>query len=149
MGIDPTSCMAHDWQAGLMPAYLHYGGATVPPTVMTVHNLAFQGRYHAGLLSSLGLPDDAFPINGVEYYGDIGYLKAGLHFADRLTTVSPTYAAEICTPAGGMGMDGLLRSRADVLSGILNGIDTGVWDPARDTTLYRKLRCRSIGAAGG
>ena len=78
---------------------------------------------------------DAFQVDGVEYYGDIGYLKAGLQFADRLTTVSPTYAAEICTPAGGMGMDGLLRARADVLSGILNGIDTDVWDPARDTTL--------------
>jgi starch synthase len=134
-GYRPDILHGHDWQAGLMPAYLHYEGATVPPTVMTVHNLAFQGRYYAGFLSSLGLPDDAFQINGVEYYGDIGYLKAGLHFADRLTTVSPTYAAEICTPAGGMGMDGLLRSRADVLSGILNGIDTGVWDPARDTTL--------------
>jgi starch synthase len=81
------------------------------------------------------LPGDAFQVNGVEYYNDIGYLKAGLQFADRLTTVSPTYAAEICSPAGGMGMDGLLRSRANVLSGILNGIDTDVWDPARDTTL--------------
>ena len=134
-GYRPDVLHAHDWQAGLMPAYLHYEGATTPPTVMTVHNLAFQGRYYAGLLSSLGLPGDAFQVNGVEYYGDIGYLKAGLQFADRITTVSPTYAAEICTPAGGMGMDGLLRSRANVLSGILNGIDTDVWDPARDTTL--------------
>jgi starch synthase len=134
-GYRPDVLHGHDWQAGLMPAYLHYEGTPAPPTVMTVHNLAFQGRYYAGLLSSLGLPGDAFQINGVEYYGDIGYLKAGLQFADRLTTVSPTYAAEICTPAGGMGMDGLLRSRADVLSGILNGIDTDVWDPARDTTL--------------
>ena len=148
-GYRPDVLHGHDWQAGLMPAYLHYEGATAPPTVMTVHNLAFQGRYYAGLLSSLGLPGDAFQINGVEYYGDIGYLKAGLQFADRLTTVSPTYAAEICTPAGGMGMDGLLRSRADVLSGILNGIDTDVWDPARDTTLAAMLRCRSTGAAGG
>jgi starch synthase len=134
-GYRPDVLHGHDWQAGLMPAYLYYEGATAPPTVMTVHNLAFQGRYYAGLLSSLGLPGDAFQINGVEYYGDIGYLKAGLQFADRLTTVSPTYAAEICTPAGGMGMDGLLRTRAEVLSGILNGIDTDVWDPARDTTL--------------
>ena len=134
-GYRPDVLHGHDWQAGLMPAYLHYNGATAPPTVMTVHNLAFQGRYYAGLLSSIGLPSDAFQINGVEYYGDIGYLKAGLQFADRLTTVSPTYAAEICTPAGGMGMDGLLRSRAEVLSGILNGIDTDVWDPARDTIL--------------
>ena len=126
---------AHDWQAGLAPAYLHYAGAIEPPTVMTIHNLAFQGQFPAYLLARLGLPAEAFSIQGVEYYGAIGYLKAGLQFADRITTVSPTYAAEIRTPAGGMGLDGLLRARADVLSGILNGIDTTVWDPAHDPHL--------------
>jgi starch synthase len=131
-GYKPDVLHAHDWQAGLVPAYLHYAGMTEPATVMTVHNIAFQGRFPAYLLHPLGLPADAFAIDGVEYYGDIGYLKAGLLFADRITTVSPTYAAEIRTPQGGMGLDGLLRARADVLSGILNGIDDAVWDPAHD-----------------
>jgi starch synthase len=130
-GYRPDVVHAHDWQSGLVPAYLHYAGTPVP-TVMTIHNLAFQGRFPAYLLTSLGLPPHAFAVYGVEYYGDIGYLKAGLQFADRITTVSPTYAAEICTPAGGVGMDGLLRARIGVLSGILNGIDTTVWDPAHD-----------------
>ena len=138
-GYRPDVVHAHDWQAGLAPAYLHYGGAIHPPTVMTVHNLAFQGRFAADLLPRLGLPPNAYTIDGVEYYGQIGYLKAGVLFADRITTVSPTYAAEICTPLGGMGMDGLLRSRADVLSGILNGIDTAVWDPARDPYLAARF----------
>jgi starch synthase len=134
-GYRPDVVHAHDWQAGLVPAYLHYAGAIEPATVMTIHNLAFQGRFPADLLAGLGLPAEAFAVQGVEYYGDIGFLKAGLQFADRITTVSPTYAAEIRTPAGGIGMDGLLRTRADVLSGILNGIDTAVWDPAHDPHL--------------
>jgi starch synthase len=134
-GYRPDVVHAHDWQAGLVPAYLHYAGAIDPPTVMTIHNLAFQGQFPAGLLRHLGFPPDAFTVQGVEYYGGIGFLKAGLQFADRITTVSPTYAAEIQAPAGGVGLDGLLRARADVLSGILNGIDTHVWDPANDTHL--------------
>jgi starch synthase len=138
-GYRPDVVHAHDWQAGLVPAYLHYAGARAPASVMTLHNIAFQGRFPAGLLPSLGLPSDAFTINGVEYYGDIGYLKAGLHFADRITTVSPTYAAEIRTASGGMGLDGLLRARADSLSGILNGIDTTVWDPASDGHLAARF----------
>jgi starch synthase len=134
-GYRPEVVHAHDWQAGLVPAYLHYAGAIDPPTVVTIHNLAFQGQFPAGLLRPLGFPPDAFTVQGVEYYGGIGFLKAGLQFADRITTVSPTYAAEIRTPAGGVGLDGLLRTRADVLSGILNGVDTNVWDPSRDQHL--------------
>lgn len=134
-GYRPDVVHAHDWQAGLVPAYLHYDGAIGPPTVMTIHNLAFQGQFPAGLLRPLGFPPDAFTVQGVEYYGGIGFLKAGLQFADRITTVSPTYAAEIRTPAGGVGLDGLLRARADVLSGIVNGVDTNVWDPANDPNL--------------
>ena len=134
-GYRPHVVHAHDWQTGLVPAYLHYAGAIDPPTVMTIHNLAFQGQFPAGLLRPLGFPPDAFTVQGVEYYGGIGFLKAGLQFADRITTVSPTYAAEIRAPAGGVGLDGLLRARADVLSGILNGVDTDVWDPANDTHL--------------
>jgi len=128
----PKIVHAHDWQTGLVPAYLHYGGGGRPGVVMTVHNLAFQGQYDRRLLASLGLPPQAFTNDGVEYYGDIGYLKAGIRMSDRITTVSPTYAAEICTAEGGMGLEGLLRGRADKLSGILNGIDDQVWNPATD-----------------
>ena len=90
---------------------------------MTVHNLSFQGLFPRELLATIGLPPHAYSIDGVEYHGTIGFLKAGLAFADRITTVSPTYAAEIRTPEGGMGLDGLLRRRAGVLTGIRNGID--------------------------
>ena len=112
-GYRPQVVHAHDWQAGLAPAYLHYRangrrGSARPGTVMTVHNLAFQGHFPAALLRSLELPPSALSIDGVEYYGGIGFLKAGLQFADRITTVSPTYATEISTPEGGMGLDGLL-----------------------------------------
>jgi starch synthase len=134
-GHRPDIVHAHDWQTGLAPAYLHYAAGPRPATVMTVHNLAFQGQYPSGLLTQLGLPAYAYATDGVEYYSSIGYLKSGLQFADRITTVSPTYALEIRTPSGGMGMDGLLRTRAHVLSGILNGIDETVWDPAHDPYL--------------
>jgi starch synthase len=131
-GIAPDIVHAHDWQAGLALAYLHYREGRRPGTVITVHNLAYQGLFPPALLSALGLPPAAFSVEGVEFYGSIGFLKAGLVFADRITTVSPTYAAEICTPEGGMGLDGLLRARAPVLHGILNGIDDTVWNPAAD-----------------
>ena len=131
-GWAPDVVHAHDWQAALAPAYLHFGGGTRPATVTTVHNLAFQGRFPADMFGTLGLPDAAWSIDGLEFYGGIGTLKAGLLLSDAITTVSPTYAAEITTPEGGMGLDGLLRSRAADLRGILNGLDTGVWDPAAD-----------------
>jgi starch synthase len=128
----PDIVHAHDWQAGLTHAFLHYDGGPRPATVMTVHNLAFQGQFPREMLRDIGLPPQAFGIDGVEYYGAIGFLKAGLQFADRITTVSPTYALEIQGAEGGMGLDGLLRARSGVLSGILNGIDISVWDPAID-----------------
>lgn len=137
----PQVVHGHDWQAGLLPAYLHYAGdaaeagTTRPPSVMTIHNLAFQGQCDAGLLAALGLPPQAYGIDGVEYYGSIGFLKAGIRLANHVTTVSPTYAREICTPEDGMGLDGLLRARGSAVSGILNGIDTHVWNPAKDETL--------------
>ncbi|HEX5326004.1 MAG TPA: glycogen synthase GlgA [Acetobacteraceae bacterium] len=131
----PDIVHAHDWQAGLAPAYLHYSGVRRPASVMTVHNLAFQGQFPAYLLGALRLPPAAYSIDGVEYYGSIGFLKAGLHLADRVTTVSPTYADEIRTDVGGMGMGGLLRARGNTVSGILNGIDTTVWNPAADPNL--------------
>jgi len=128
----PDVVHTHDWQAGLTAAFLAYDGRPRPGVVATIHNLAFQGQFDRRLLSELGLPAAAFTADGVEYYGDIGFLKAAVRLCDRITTVSPTYAAEICTPERGMGMDGLLRGRADRLSGILNGIDTAAWDPAHD-----------------
>jgi starch synthase len=131
-GHAPDLLHAHDWQAGLAPAFVRFGGSRRIGTVVTVHNLAFQGVFPRTLLQPLGLPPEAFTLDGVEYYGMIGFLKAGLALADRITTVSPTYAAEIRTPEGGMGLDGLLRARAHALHGILNGIDEAVWNPATD-----------------
>jgi starch synthase len=141
-GFAPQIVHAHDWQAGLVPAYLQYGGAPRPRTVMTIHNLAYQGTYPAELLPALGLPPHAWSIDGVEYHGRIGFLKAGLALADRVTTVSPTYATEIQTPELGMGLDGLLRTRSRVLTGILNGIDDTYWNPATDAHLAARYDAR-------
>lgn len=144
-GFIPDIVHAHDWQAGLAPAYLHYGDVPRPGTVMTIHNIAFQGVFPADLLYELGLPPGAFTMDGVEYYGQIGFLKAGLRLADRITTVSPTYAKEIQTPEGGMGLDGLLRSRSKDVFGILNGIDESVWDPSSDKALAATFTRDALG----
>jgi starch synthase len=146
-GFMPAVVHAHDWQAGLVAAYLHYGGGRRPGTIITIHNLAFQGLFPASLLRVLRLPAVAFQPEGVEFYGKIGFLKAALHFSDRITTVSPTYALEIQMSGAGMGLDGLLRSRSAILRGILNGIDEAVWDPACDPHLVagfsaKRLRSR-------
>jgi len=136
-GWRPDVVHAHDWQAGLAPAYLVFepDGRPRPATVTTIHNIAFQGVFDAGLLGALALPPRSFTMEGLEYYGGIGFLKAGLFYADRITTVSPTYADEITTPDGGMGLDGLLRKRRGDLVGLLNGIDTRIWNPAADPAL--------------
>lgn len=151
-GWRPAVAHAHDWQAGLLPAYLRYAGAAGadpgaprPGTVMTVHNLAFQGQFPGALLPALGLPPEAYTMDGVEYYGFIGFLKAGLRFADRITTVSPTYAQEIRLPDGGMGLAGLLRARAGAVSGILNGIDEDIWNPATDPLLPARYDAAHLG----
>ncbi|MHC6152070.1 glycogen synthase GlgA [Bradyrhizobium elkanii] len=135
----PDIVHAHDWQAGLAPALLHYAGQPRPGTVMTVHNLAYQGQFSPDMLAAFGLPGESYALQGVEYYGTISLLKAGLQFADRITTVSPTYAREIQSDEGGMGLGGLLRERADVLSGILNGIDISVWNPATDPDIAARF----------
>ena len=145
----PDVVHAHDWQAGLAPAYLHYGGAPRPRTVMTVHNLAFQGQFPATLLATLGLPPHAYALDGVEYFGTISYLKAGLALADAITTVSPNYASEIRTPEFGMGLDGLLRHRSAVLTGILNGIDTDHWNPATDPHLPSRFDAKRLALRAG
>jgi len=125
---------AHDWQAGLVPAYLRFA-APRRPSLFTVHNLAFQGKFPLPLFPRLGLPAEALSVQGLEYYGTLGFLKAGLWYADRISTVSPTYAAEIATPDLGMGLDGLLRGRGGQVSGILNGLDVTDFDPAHDPRL--------------
>ncbi len=140
----PTVIQAHDWHAALVPAYLHYGRKKGPPVVLSIHNLAFQGRFPARFLGKIGLPQKAFAIDGVEYYGDIGFLKAGILFADQVTTVSPAYAAEIATEEGGMGLGGLLRSRGADLKGILNGIDIDVWDPSADPAIPAPFDIESL-----
>ena len=142
----PAIVHAHDWQAGLVPAYLRYAGKNAAKSIVTIHNLAFQGNFPAAIFRDLRLPAAAFAIDGVEYYGGVSYLKGGLQFADVITTVSPTYAVEICTPAGGMGLDGLLRMRRGALSGIVNGIDTDIWDPATDTNLVSRFTAASLAA---
>jgi starch synthase len=134
-GYLPHVVHAHDWQAGLAPAYLHHRGGKHSATVMTVHNLAFPGKAPRNLLARLGLPPQSWSPDGVEFHGTISLLKAGLWYADRITTVSPTYAEEIRSEEAGMGFAGLLRARAGVLSGILNGIDTGIWNPASDALI--------------
>jgi starch synthase len=143
--LQPDIVHVHDWQAALVPAYLHYANAAIP-TVITVHNMAFQGLAPASLLETLRLPPQSFSIDGLEYFGAIGTLKAGLQFATRITTVSPTYAAEICTVEGGMGLDGLLRARAGILSGIVNGIDTAIWNPAADPALPAGYTAKNLAA---
>jgi starch synthase len=131
----PDVVHCHDWPAGLAPAYLHFASAARSATLMTIHNAAFQGIFPAATLAALGLPARAYSVEGVEYYGNLSFLKAGIHYADWISTVSPTYAREIQTPELGCGMDGLLRHRRARLSGILNGIDTARWNPATDPAL--------------
>jgi len=143
-GFRPDIVHAHDWQAGLAPAYLALADGNRPVTVLTVHNLAFQGQFPARLLDELRLPRRAFVPDGVEYYGQIGFLKAGLNYADRITTVSPSYAREIRAPELGMGLDGLLNARAARLSGIVNGIDLGRWNPATDPLLAKNYAAGSL-----
>ncbi len=135
LGWAPQVVHAHDWQAGLLPAYLQLWGRSRPATVLTVHNLHFAGRFHPALTSAVGLPQSLMSVHGAELYGALSFLKAGLYFADRITTVSPTYSAEIQTDAHGEGLQGLLSARAPHLFGILNGIDEEVWNPATDPVL--------------
>lgn len=122
----------NDWQTGLTPAYLALTEGTVARTVMGIHNLAFQGNFPPALMPLVDLPPYSFQVHGTEFFGHLSYLKAGIYYADRIITVSPTYAREIQTPEFGFGMEGLLATRSGALSGILNGIDTDYWDPAAD-----------------
>ena len=126
---------AHDWHAGLACAHLALHPGPRPASVFTVHNLAFFGEFDRVWLSELQLPPASFAPEGLEFHGKGSFLKAGLYYADQLTTVSPSYAREIQTSAFGCGFEGLLTRRAAVLAGILNGVDDTVWNPATDPWL--------------
>ena len=133
----PDIVHCNDWQSGLTPAFMHYMGAQRAKSVLGIHNLAFQGNYSAEWVGMLGLPPQSFDINGVEYYGQLSFLKAGIFYSDSITTVSPTYAKEIQTEAFGFGLQGLLSTRGHEIHGILNGIETQEWDPANDPHLAK------------
>jgi starch synthase len=135
LGWQPDLLHVNDWHGGLAPAYLRWEGARVP-CVLTVHNIAHPGVFSADHRHALGIPEHAFHINGVEFYGQLSFLKAGLYYADHVCTVSPSYAREITTKALGAGLHGLTTGLADSgqLSGIVNGIDES-WDPSRDPLL--------------
>lgn len=139
---------AHDWQAALAPAHLAFAPGPRVPSVLTVHNMAFQGQFPPESFAMLGLPAEAFAIEGVEYYGMVGFLKAGLHYASAITTVSPGYAREIATPEGGMGLDGVIRARAADIAGIVNGIDTIEWNPATDAALAARYDIATLPRRG-
>lgn len=143
-GYHPQVIHAHDWQAGLAPAYIKFGPADHVKTVMTVHNMAFKGFFGPEIFTQLRLPPQAFGVGGVEFYGGISYLKSGMECADYVTTVSPNYADEIRTPAFGMGLEGLLNGRADTVVGILNGIDTDAWNPTIDRALVQTFSTNTI-----
>src|SRR5436309_1498401 len=153
----PDVLHLHDWQTSLAAAFLRGTAALYPElatvrTVLTVHNLAYQGRFPFDVWPLLNLDVRYFAPSWLEFYGQVNYLKAGLLFADAITTVSPRYAEEIQTPSFGSGLDGVLRMRADRLRGILNGVDDAVWNPASDPfvpahydqgDLRGKARCKA------
>ncbi len=140
---------AHDWQAGLTGAYLAQHFDRHPalgnvPTVFTVHNLAYQGIADKSWLPRLGLGWDLFTVGGLEFWDRVSFLKAGVNLSDAVTTVSPTYAEEIQQPEYGFGFDGVMRARAAALTGILNGIDTDVWNPAADPHLPAPFTAQAL-----
>lgn len=130
-GWQPDLVHVHDWQAALTPVYMRYAETPELPSLITIHNIAFQGQFSASYFPYLGLPAHAY-WEALEYYGTMSYLKSGLSTASALSTVSPSYAEEILTPEFGMGLEGIIADRAVDLYGIVNGIDAQVWNPATD-----------------
>jgi starch synthase len=151
VGFKPDIVHAHDWQAGPVCAHLKRRYARDPffagtRSVFTVHNMAYQGNFPRAVLEASGFSAEDWNSEGLEYYGQISYLKAGLAYADLLTTVSPTYAREIRGVERGFGFEGLLQRRSALLHGVLNGIDTTVWDPSKDGALARRYGARDAAA---
>lgn len=145
LGWVPDLVHAHDWPAGLVPAYLALGPGPVTPTVMTVHNAAYQGLFPRETFPGLDLPAQAFTPEGLEFHGKVSLLKAGLSYAQKITTVSPRYAAELQLPEGGMGLDGVFTQRVEDFQGILNGVDLEVWNPAKDPALAASFDPANMG----
>lgn len=144
-GWQPQIVHANDWQTGLAGAYVAHARSSPVAVVQTIHNLAHQGIFPPDVLGDLALPASVFSIDGVEFHGQVSFLKAGIRYATAITTVSPTYAREIQASEYGAGLDGLLRSRSDVLCGILNGIDYSIWDPAHDPHLASAYSINDLG----
>jgi starch synthase len=143
----PDVLHGHDWHAGLAFAYAHEGrraGRHRAAGVYTIHNLAYQGLFPRAVFAELGLPADAWGLQGVEFHGQLSFMKAGLHYADRITTVSPTYAREIQQHELGCGLDGLLRERSAQVSGVLNGVDAAVWNPAEDALIAARYSAAKL-----
>ncbi|MHB1205776.1 MAG: glycogen synthase GlgA [Rhodospirillaceae bacterium] len=133
----PDVVHANDWHTALVPALLRTRRLR-PASVFTIHNMAFQGNFPIEQAGQLGLPEGLLGPDGIEFFGQVSFLKAALKFSDRVTTVSPTYAREIMTPQFGCGMEGVLQARSDRVEGILNGVDYDLWDPAVDRALVRR-----------
>ncbi len=146
-GVDwkPDVVHCHDWQAGLVPAFLSMSHPR-PKTVFTIHNLAYDGFFSHADFTSLGLPPEWWSPDYVEFYGGFSMLKAAMIFADHVTTVSPTYAKEICTVEYGCRFEGVLQNLGDKLSGILNGIDLDIWNPATDDHISMNYDIKKPGA---
>jgi len=140
--VDVVHC--NDWQTALAPVYMGFDAGRRTASLVTIHNLAFQGVYHHGQVGGLALPPASLGIEGLEYYGRLSLLKGGLVYADAINTVSPTYAREIQGPELGFGMDGVLRQRSSRLYGVLNGIDTAVWNPETDPLIASRYGADSL-----
>jgi len=140
----PQVLHGHDWHAGLAPVYLAAHPAIATRSVFTIHNLAFQGLFALEACAPLGLPREALTPAGVEFHGHLSFMKGGLIYSNRLTTVSPGYAREIRTPQFGFGLEGVLNSRANVLTGILNGVDYDVWNPETDRAIPQRYETGSL-----
>ncbi len=141
----PQIVHCNDWQTGLVPAFLTFNpNKQSARTIMSIHNMAYQGIFRPEVVERFGLPPESFSISGLEYYGKVSFLKAGLYYSDWITTVSPSYAKNIQTPTYGCGLDGLLTIRKAELTGILNGIDRVAWNPETDPFLNRNYNTKSL-----
>ena len=148
-GWRPDVVHLHDWQAGLTATWLKLGRGPAPPSLLTIHNIAFQGLFPPEATTPLGLPKGGFHPGGFEYFGQAGFLKAGLVYADRISAVSPTYARELTRPEFGMGLEGVVASRRADLHGILNGIDLEIWNPETDPQIASHFSARAPARKAG
>lgn len=141
----PDVVHVHDWQAGLVPVMLRHADWNAPPTVLTIHNLAYQGHYERERSFDLtNLPESSFHPGGIEFHGGLNFLKAGIVYSDAITTVSPRYAREICTEEYGCSLDGVMRERTDRMTGILNGVDYDEWNTTKNIHLHHHYSTRSM-----